>query len=126
MAMNKKELAELADLKNSLRLAKALRWTEPVAKDIPPPPTFDKETSGFVFNAYSSNVSAAWSSTVSHGIGRPAPERGYSGTQNSISMFSTRLLALRGLRSAVEYEAAQKLARIDEQIEAELKDEASQ
>jgi hypothetical protein len=41
-------------------------------------------------------------------------------------MFSTRLLALRGLRSAVEYEAAQKLARIDEQIEADLKDEASQ
>jgi hypothetical protein len=126
MAMNKKELAEMEELRKSLLLAKALRWTEPVTKDIPAPTEYRQETSGFAFNAYSSSVSAAWSSTVSHGIGRPAPERGYSGTQKSISMFSTRLLALRGLRNAVEHEAAQKLARIDEQIEEELKDEASQ
>lgn len=120
MAMNKKEQAELAELKNSLRLAKALRWTEPVGKDVPPPHTFGEEASGFVFNAYSSSVSAAWSSSGSHGIGSHTRESKYGGSQNSISMFSTRLLALRGLRNAVELEAAQKLARIDEQIEVEM------
>jgi hypothetical protein len=120
MAMNKKEQAELADLKNSLRLAKALRWTEQVLKDVPPPTTYGKETSGFVFNAYSFSVSAAWSSTVSHGIGSHAREGRSSGSQNSISMYSTRLLALRGLRNAVEQESAKKLAEIDKQIEAEL------
>lgn len=120
MAMNKKEIAEMRGLKDDLRLAKALRWTEIVTKDVPPPESGSKEISGFVFNAYSSRVSEAWSSSVSHGIGSPIRESRYSGSQNSIWMFSTRLLALRGLRNAVEREAAEKLARIDEQIELEL------
>lgn len=120
MAMNKKELCEMKGLKEALCLAKALRWTEPVMKDVSPPAQYSESTSGFVFNAYSSSVSAAWSSPVSHGIGSSVRETKSSGSQGSISMFSSRLLALRGLRHAVECEVALRLANIDQQIEQEL------
>jgi hypothetical protein len=121
MAMNKKEQAAMAALQDELRKAKALRWTEPVKKDVPPPTGgISALTSGFVFNAYSARVDPAWSSCVTHGVGMPAPSNRYSGSQNCISMFSTRLLALRALRHAVELETATKLAGIDLQIEKEL------
>lgn len=120
MAMNKKEQAAMAEMEKNLRLAKALRWSEPVSKDVSPPSGYQSIASGFVFNADNGSVEPAWSSPGHHGIGRSEPETKYSGRQNPIYMFSTRLLALRGLRNAVEREAAEKLAAIDEQIEREL------
>lgn len=120
MAMNKKEQAEMQALRDKLALVSALRWTEPVARDLPPPSTFNGETSGFEFNSYSGTVLPAWSNSSAHGIGRPSREKGYSASQNSRTLFSTRLLALKALRHEVEIEAAKKLAKIDSEIEAEL------
>lgn len=124
MAMNKKEQAEMAEMEKNVRLAKALRWTDRVEKDIPAPSSF-KSTSGFVFNSYYLSVDPAWSESVSHGIGRSARDSRISGSQRAIAMFSTRLLALRGLRNAVESAAAEKLAAIDKEIERELAQAAS-
>jgi hypothetical protein len=110
-------------LERELREAKALRWTDPVRKDVPPPAA-GSTTSGFVFNAHNGSVSPAWSKSVAHGIGSHAPQSQCSGSQNGISMFSSRLLALRALRHEVERESAKRLAAIDKEIEAELQKEA--
>jgi len=114
----------MAELETALREALALRWTGPVEKDVQIPAS-GITTSGFVFNAYNASVSPAWSKTVAHGIGRAQPENGSGASQNGIAMFSTRLLALRGLRHELEREPARRLAAIDAQIEAELDNEVA-
>lgn len=123
MAMNKKELARMAELEKELREAKALRFTELVEKDIPVP-KWNESSSGFIFNAYLMNVSPAWSNSVHHGIGY-ATEKEHrasrsSASQRGIEMYSTRLLALRAMRNVVEQKAAAELAKIDLAIEFEL------
>lgn len=127
MAMTKAERERMAELEVALREALALRWTDLVTPDIPKP-GYQEKTSGFVFNAYSSDVRPAWSSSAYHGIGYSSEEEQrasrLSARQQGIPLFSTRLLALRGLRHELECEAAKRLAAIDAQIEAELhKDE---
>lgn len=120
MAMTKKEKAEYdAAIKRAETLA-ALRWSSPVEKDVPVP-TYPDHTTGYGFNDYYCTVYEMWSESVSHGHG-PYPGKGVarSASQNGRSMYSTRLLALRALRYAVECEAARKLREIDLQIAEEL------
>jgi hypothetical protein len=122
MAMNKKEQEQMTALQKALRLAKALRWTEPVAPDLLPPHAFNKETSGFAFNTHSGTVSPAWSDSVSHSIGHASREAmgRSSASQRSSPLYSTRLRALRAMRAVVEKEVAERLAAIDAKIEMEL------
>lgn len=124
MAMNKKELAEMAELKRSLLVAKAFRFTKKPVRDVAPPSGTNAYTSGFDYNVSSIRVWDAWSGCVVNGHG-PAPDpskaRYASASQNSRSLYSTRLLALEALRADYELEAAKKLADIDEEIEAEIK-----
>lgn len=115
MAMTKKEKAEFEAAIKRANTLSALRWTDPVEKDLPRP---DRgSTSGWDYNAYSVRVYQAWSEPVSHGDG-PA-RNGYSGSQGGIALFSTKLLALKALRHAVECDSAEKLRKIDEMIEKE-------
>lgn len=122
MAMTKKERAEFdAAIMRAETLA-ALRWTEPVARDVPIPK--DGYSAGWDFNAHSGRVWQGWSSTVSHGEGVRKPTGYTSGSQGGRAMFSTQELALRAMRHEMEREAAQKLRHLDQSI-ARAKDAMS-
>lgn len=118
MAMNKKEQAAFEALQTELREAKAMRFTDPVSHDLAPPTSRAPDTSGWTFNSYSGTVAQAWSSSIYHGYG-PARTKNGSASQNPISLYSTKRLALRALRHSVEKECAAKLARIDRLIDEE-------
>lgn len=130
MAMNKKEQAEMDALREELRIARAFRFTDPVERDVMPPESCYRGeglTTGYDFNehigadprSYSSAISHQWSGSVSHG---DMPYSEYSGSQGSRRLFSTKLLALRALRFALERRFAKRLAAVDAAIEKELAD----
>src|ERR1035437_5931809 len=116
--MNKKETAAMDDLRKQLAIAKAMRFTEPVLPDVPIPSGHDTLTKGFLFaggfNSYA-RVEPSCSSSAHHNFGRTEKTT----TQNPRTLYSTKLLALRAMRYAVEKECAQTLAGIDQQIENE-------
>jgi hypothetical protein len=119
MAMTKKEKAAFDEAILKAQTLGALRWTSPVAKDLPRPDSWGTATSGWRFNSYNCGVTQAWSECSAHGTG-PA-RHNLSGSQNGVDLFSTRLLALKALRHAVELESATKLRKIDAMIEEEAK-----
>lgn len=132
MAMNKSEKARMEALEQQLREAKALRWTDPVTPDIPPPEGGSmRETSGFAAlgSLQYGRVEPASSSCVAHGRGYSTraeqQKAGSSGSQRPIHLFSTKLLALRALRNSMEREAAQRIAIIDKMIEDEIAKDAT-
>jgi len=96
MAMTKKEKEYVEHLENEVRLKAALRWTDPVEKDFK---SGDKDTSGWTFNSYNGEVKQSRSSTV--------------------SMYSTRLLALKAMRREMENKYSTALAKVDREIEKE-------
>jgi hypothetical protein len=123
MAMNKKEQAEMAALKRKLAVASAFVRTPAVAKDLPPPDPVGRTeyTHGFDFNTYDKSTREYWSGCIFHYTSNPAGKKGYlSGSQRGIALYSTRLLALKALRHAVENETAESLANIDMKIAAEI------
>ena len=117
MAMNKKEQAEMESLRDQLRLAQALRYTEPVAKDVKPPLCGGLMT-GFLYNACPNSwrVEPACSSSSYHSFGRDDK----TDSQQPAWLYSTRLLALRACRNDAERRSAKWLAEIDEAIAEEL------
>lgn len=124
MAMNKKEQAEMAALRRAVLVAGAFVRTPSVRPDLPPPDrsgSGQKYTEGFNYNVHTRAVYEAWSDSSYQGRGR-APEDGKyrSASQNPVSLFSTRLLALQALRAAVEIKVANELADIDAEIEREI------
>jgi hypothetical protein len=116
MPMTKKEKDAFEALEKRLRMVAALRWTAPSSPDVPTPEK--GSTSGWVFNAYSKNVSKAWSEPTAHGIGEFSRKEYRHASQNATRLFSTELLALRALRHAMETTAASDLAEVDRRIEA--------
>lgn len=90
----------------------ALCWTATVRPDVAPPTASDGDRKGWLFNAYGERVDRACTSSVSHAFGRDDKTT----TQKPKALYSTRLLALRALRNAVESEAAEKLSKIDNEI----------
>lgn len=119
MAMNKKEQAELAALKKQIALAMALRWTDPVKPDVPPPSGSVRYSYGWLTGGAYEHSTQAWSSSVTHG--RSAPEKaGRNGSQNCRHLYSTRLLALRARRHEMECDFAKQLADVDAEISKEL------
>lgn len=117
MAMTKKEQAEMEQLRKDLRLARALRFTEPVKPDVPPPSNSGELTKGWIpLGTYESMRAApACSSSVGHGW--DTQEKTHS--HGSRSLYSTKLLALKAGRNEIERQCAMALARIDEDIEIE-------
>jgi len=115
MAMNKKEKKELEDLKTKL----ALRFTEPVERDLMPPNTSDdfrKIVNGYSYNAYNLRIGKSCSSSIYHN------RHGWDETtaQEPIEQYSTKLLALKAMRNEVELQSAKKLREIDLMIEQEV------
>lgn len=120
MAMNKKEQAEMAALKRQVLVNRALRWTDPVARDLPPPKSGgDTVTQGFDFNEHRGEVLVAWSGSVYHGYGVYVPGGRRSASQNARNLYSTELRALLAMRAVMEQQFADRLANVDEQIAAQ-------
>lgn len=119
--MTKKEQAVVDNLKRELALARAFRRTDKVEPDVPIPTSHgtDALAKGFLYAGSLSDyprVEIACSSAVHHAFGRDDKTT----TQNATRLYSTRLLALRALRHEVENSCAQRLARVDQDIEKEL------
>lgn len=116
MAMNKKEQQQLADAIEAAELAKALRWTEEVKPDVPPPKS-GGYSEGWIANWHTGRVERGWSSSNVHGYG-PIPAHGQqrNATQNSCWLFSSPERAMRYIRHRMEQEAAAKLMEIDRRI----------
>jgi len=115
MPMTRAEKAEMQFLRDQLALERALRWTAAVEPDVPPPDGVTVTRGWLPLGEQSDRprVEIACSSAVFHGIGT------HITSQGARSLYSTRLLALRGLRHQVEVHVAGILARIDAQIAAE-------
>lgn len=113
MAMNKKEQAEFEAMRKEVRVARALRFTDPIEPDVPPPAASGLST-GFLFGG--SRVDVACSSSVHHGFGRTDK----TSTQRPRWLYSTKERALRAMRNRMEHEFAEELAKVDRQIEEEV------
>lgn len=113
MAMTKAEKARMAELEHQLRLAKAMKFTDPVAPDVLPPEKWGELSTGWTFNSYSESVTTACSSTTSHAIGHTDK----TNSQRPIRLYASEVLALRGLRNELERKYAESLAKIDRRIE---------
>jgi adenosylmethionine-8-amino-7-oxononanoate aminotransferase len=108
MTMTKKEREEVREL----RVMAALRWTQPVEPDVPPPG--HGLTVGYLpVGELGSDprVSEACSSSISHGLNHTKTT-----TQKPRTLYSTRLLALKAMRHMLEKRFAEMLANVDEQI----------
>ena len=123
MAMNKKEQAEFAAMKRELLVARAFNRTQPVAPDVAPPNPNDMKAPAYTIGYRASKFTYTnpgaemhWSTATSHGRGERTSR--VSGSQNSIWLHSTPVLALRSLRYETEERMARELAEIDEAIAA--------
>lgn len=103
----------------------SFRPTEDVSRDLPPPKSSgnDRLTMGWSVNVYRAMndshdpVYRACSSSISHGEGWEG-----TGAQRPIHLFSSRLLALKSCRRAVERKTAAILWSLDKQIAEEIAD----
>lgn len=124
MAMNKKEQAEMDRLRGELLVAKAFRFTEPVEPDLMPPESYKDEDAvrGWGFNSHDEGrVYKAMTTSQSNTQDWTREDR-LSWRQGAIRLYSTKLLALRALRNALEGIYARKLAEVDRRIEYEMKE----
>jgi hypothetical protein len=119
MAMTKKEQAAMRAAIDRAETLAALRWTNPVPRDVGIPETGYSQ--GWDYNAYTQEAFIGWSSSVSHGTG-PAPEAGKhrNGSQYPRRMYSTEALALAAMRHEIEQKTAADLLKIDRLIAAAL------
>ncbi|HIH2750786.1 TPA: hypothetical protein ACYLN4_006607 [Burkholderia lata] len=119
MAMNKAERAHVEALEQSLREARALRWSDPVEPDLLA--SSGNEISGFYANVYSKKVGVAWSTRTYHGrdcaSSKEQKASGTSASQRGIDLYSTKVRALQALRHEIVKQAVKDLAEIDRQIE---------
>lgn len=94
----------------------AFRWSHAVARDVPAPE--DGRTEGYVPHAYGSGkVLHKWSEPTRNGNLSDSP--GTAASQGRITMYSTRLKALKQLRHLKCLECGLVLSEIDRQIAEE-------
>lgn len=117
--MTKKEQAAFDQMKRELRIKGALRWTSPVVPDVPIPKGWGDLSKGYIpvgVDSYSGvSIEIACTSSDFHAIRR----NDKTTSQRPLRLYSTKLLALMAARTETEQSCAEKLAKIDEQIEAE-------
>lgn len=119
MSMTKKEKAAFeAAIKKAETLA-ALRWTQPVERDVPPP-SYDiggaTYTEGWDYNIYNCSVGKCWSEYTAHGSGEyPGRDRRQMGgaSQGARRLFSTEAKAWAAMRHELEQKAAESLWEVD-------------
>lgn len=119
--MTKAEKQEMERLQADLRLAKALRWTEPVEPDVLKPLAGTSDTTrGYSYNTHCVRIDGIISKSHSHYRNQGGePKVDFTGTQGGVDCYSTKALALKALRHELERKFASELARIDERIEKE-------
>ena len=109
--LTKKQLAEQRDREREARIQAALHWTPaPDGPDVPIPTDWQGLSTGWLVGY--DGVAPGCSSTVHHSYGRT--DR--TDSQNPRPLYSTKLRALRALRSQVERRCAEQLATVDAQI----------
>ena len=109
----RKQLAEQAEQARESRIRAALHWTEEAPGPDVLPPTGMELATGYLFSVSCLRVDPACTSFSLHSAYRSDKVT----TQGSRRLYSTRLLALRALRNAVERECADRLAKVDQMIE---------
>ena len=119
MVMNKKEKATVEDL----RLRLSLHWTKEVLPDVQPPTNssrvkWDELSTGYMYNAYTLRIVPACSSCISHGVGC----NDKTTAQQSLALYSTKELAAKAMRYAVELKCAKELRKVDQRIESILEE----
>lgn len=112
MTMNKKEKRALSDTQHELELHRAFRLTEPVERDLMPPDSTSELSKGWNFNAYSGRVGKHCSHSVGNGAGWEK-----TSSQKSMRLFSTKELAIKALRYAVERKVMRQLLDVDQGME---------
>ena len=116
--MTKKEQAAHDKVVSELKLQLALHWTAPIMPDVPPPVTgSNAHTVGWLpvgVGGYA-RVEPGCSSSIYHSTGRTDKTT----SQGTVSLYSSRLSALKMLRYNTELAAAHELRLIDKMIEAE-------
>jgi len=117
MAMNKKEIELVEDMKTKL----ALRFTEEILPDIDKPSSekMYEIINGWSFNSYSLRIEKSCSSSHFHSISNWDKTT----SQQGIKQYSSRLLALKAMRHEVELKCAKELRKIDLMIEKEIADD---
>lgn len=109
--------AKFEDLQNERDLLAAFHRTQPVEPDIDVPTFNEKDKRGFNFNAHTRVVLHSISSSTGHANGHieDGPCKRTT-SQRPIRQYSTKLLAAKALRWAVEQDCAKKLAEVDKLI----------
>ncbi len=109
--MNKTEAARMSRMATLLSLHST--GADPIPPDVMPPTERGSDTEGWMYNTYTREVYRAWSTAYNHGLGTFANQARSTTSQNSISLYSTRTLALQAMRRELEFEFATKLHAID-------------
>lgn len=121
MAMTKKEKEAFDAAILKAEILGALRWSQEVQPNIPAPVYVGYANScgvdGWSFNLYSETVYEAWSEPNAHGQGKYENRSKMSGSRGSIALYSSKELALRGLRHEMEMKYAKNLQKIDKAIQ---------
>jgi hypothetical protein len=115
--MNKKEQAEVAELRRQLAIARALRFTDPIEPDLGIPDSFQRVVNGWDFHIPAVDglrVEKACASSISHSWGNWDKTT----TQGPCRLYSTELLAAMAARSVLAMNCAEALAKADAKIEA--------
>ncbi len=114
MAMTKKEKEAHDAIVARLELVSALRWTAPVLPDVlPPKKGAIRRVAGYAFDLTDYEVLQAWTGSDAHATYFEGSEEKEDG---GLPLFSTRILALKAMRSAVEEKSASRLREIDRRI----------
>jgi hypothetical protein len=110
-----KENQEEKDKENQeVRLA--LKWTDLVVADIPIPED-QKLVNGYAYNDYTGTVSQSCSTFIGHGL-----QWDRTNVRGPIAQYSSKLLALKALRNALESKYAKQLREIDLMIKQEAEE----
>jgi hypothetical protein len=108
---------EMERLERERDLAAAFVRTPHVGPDVAIPEVFGKSVRGFTFNSHSLRVMHSISSSTWHGTNYldrgPCKE---TTTQCGTPQYSTKVLAARAMRCAVENECADRLRAVDQLI----------
>lgn len=110
--------AEFERLRRERDLLTAFHRTRPVEPDVDVPKHSEKDKRGFTYNSHTRNVYHSISSSTGHSTSHldcgPCPR---TTSQRPIKQYSSKLLAARALRWAVEQDCAVRLAEVDRLIQ---------
>lgn len=119
--MTKKEQAYVKELEMKISSLEARIFVpKKIIQDMPPPKSFSGTglVKGWSFNTYNGSVYKTCSSSVGHGNGWDK-----TSSQNSISQFSTEILALQALAFELNEINIKKIAEIFSRISVLCRDE---